>query len=111
MQPVEIHLSEADATLAIRWDDGAATTYHLRYLRGWCPCAKCQGHFSGTYRFIDSPGVRLLDVEPVGAYAIRPVWSDGHSSGMYAFPYLRALADGPPAEGPTDAECAAMGAS
>lgn len=103
MFPVELHLRAAESALEITWDDGTNSRFSLQYLRGWCPCAKCQGHFSGTYRFIDVPGVKLINVEPVGSYAIRPVWSDGHSTGMYAFPYLRSLADGPPAEGPTNA--------
>lgn len=104
MHPVQVHLHEAARRLQIDWSDGVTTHYALTYLRGWCPCAKCQGHFSGTYRFVDVPGVRLLDVDAVGSYAIQPSWSDGHSSGIYAFTYLRQIALAPPADGPTNAE-------
>ncbi len=100
--PVQIHLRQAERTLEILWSDDATTIYALEYLRGWCPCAHCQGHFSKEMRFHEVPGVELQNVDPVGSYAVRPRWSDGHDSGIYAFDYLRQIADEAPGQGPTN---------
>lgn len=109
MHPTELHLREAESELDVTWSDGSATIFSLAYLRGWCPCAVCQGHFAGTYTFHESPlsgpgAVRLLDVEPVGNYALRPRWNDGHTTGIYAFEYLKRIASEPPGDGPRNDE-------
>lgn len=101
--PTEIRLEEAAARLTIAWDDGATSVFSLKYLRGWCPCAHCQGHFQTVYRFQDVARPVLKDVEPVGAYAIRPVWLDGHNAGIYAYDYLRRIEHEAPGEGPSNA--------
>ena len=102
MTPTEVHLRQAERRLDITWDDGHTSQFALRYLRGYCPCASCQGHFSGTVTFIDAPA-DLVDVQPVGSYAMRFVWRDGHQSGLYAFEYLRRIEQVPPGDGPTNA--------
>lgn len=102
--PTEVHLREREGVLDIRWDDDVETRFALRYLRGWCPCAVCQGHLHGVTTFVDRPALRLHGVEAVGAYAMRLLWADGHKTGIYAFSYLRRIAEEPPAEGPTNAE-------
>ena len=72
---VEMDLREATSELHMVWSDGHRSRFALTYLRGWCPCARCQGHFTEKKVFIPSPGVRLLDVQPVGNYAFQPSWS------------------------------------
>ncbi|MCB9507220.1 MAG: DUF971 domain-containing protein [Myxococcales bacterium] len=104
LTPSEIRLVSADAALDITWSDDTTTRFALAYLRGWCPCAHCQGHFVLEKRFITGVSTTLVDVEPVGSYAMRPRWSDGHDSGIYAFNYLRELAAGAPGEGPSNEE-------
>lgn len=104
---VEMDLREATSELHMVWSDGHRSRFALTYLRGWCPCARCQGHFTEKKVFIPSPNVRLLDVQPVGNYAFQPSWSDGHTTGIYAFDYLREIDAAPPSEGPTNAECLA----
>ncbi len=77
----------------IDWADGHKGIYPHRILRGYCPCAGCQGH-SGTISFIEPSGdlaLELDQIEPVGNYALRLVWFDGHGSGLYSYKYLRAL--------------------
>ncbi|MFT4705616.1 MAG: DUF971 family protein [Bradymonadia bacterium] len=101
--PTEVHLREADQALEILWDDASRDTYALAYLRGWCPCAKCQGHFAGTMKFQEGASTTLVSAEPVGGYAMRLIWADGHKSGLFAFAYLKQIASAPPAEGPTNA--------
>jgi len=85
--------SPRGATLTeIDWGDGHKGKYPHAILRGYCPCAGCQGH-TGTITFQKATGIQLdLDrIEPVGNYALGLTWFDGHSSGLYSFKYLRAL--------------------
>ncbi|WP_394829503.1 gamma-butyrobetaine hydroxylase-like domain-containing protein [Pendulispora albinea] len=76
----------------IDWGDGHKGIYPHDILRGYCPCAGCQGHGT-TIQFIACSGVQLEleDIEPVGNYALLLKWFDGHSSGLYSYRYLRAL--------------------
>jgi len=76
----------------IDWGDGHTGIYPHEVLRGYCPCAGCQGH-SGSIRFIECHGAQLeLDgIEPVGNYALALKWFDGHSTGLYSYRYLRSL--------------------
>jgi ATP-binding protein involved in chromosome partitioning len=92
-EPVEIAQEKEREVVRIKWSDGANTEYTMAGLRGWCPCAGCQGH-SGERRFVVASGtVRLQRVEAVGNYAIRFCWGDGHETGMYSYQYLRELAE------------------
>ncbi len=77
----------------IDWGDGHKGIYPHTILRGYCPCAGCQGH-EGTIAFIEPTGdiqTELDQIDPVGNYALRLVWFDGHGSGLYSYRYLRAL--------------------
>lgn len=79
-------------TTEIEWGDGHRSVYPHEILRGYCPCAGCQGH-SGTIAFVyptDSQR-ELDDIEPVGNYGLKLAWFDGHASGIYSYRYLRAL--------------------
>ncbi len=93
-EPVDVEHDAERGTLRIRWSDGSTTAYRLEGLRGWCPCAECQGH-TGERRFVEGGDARLSRVEGVGRYALRFYWADGHSTGMYPFAYLRELAEAP----------------
>lgn len=79
-------------TTEIEWGDGHRGVYPHEILRGYCPCAGCQGH-SGTIKFIEpSPSQLELDaISPVGNYGLSLKWFDGHDSGIYSYTYLRAL--------------------
>lgn len=100
--PTEVHLRTDAKRLDIVWSDGREDRFALAYLRGWCPCAVCQGHFVTEKKFIAEASSQLMDVQPVGAYAMRLVWADGHDSGMYAFDYLREIIHAPPGDGPSN---------
>lgn len=91
-EPVEVAQEREREIVRIKWSDGVTTEYTLAGLRGWCPCAGCQGH-GGQRRFVSSGNPRLQRVEAVGRYAIRFCWADGHETGMYSFDYLRELAE------------------
>ncbi|MEE8409845.1 MAG: DUF971 domain-containing protein [Myxococcota bacterium] len=92
--PIEVELQSAAARLRVAWDDDHESFYPLTYLRGFCPCAKCQGHASGwTFIPVDAPEV--TGIEEVGNYALKIVWRDGndgpHTTGIYSFDILHQL--------------------
>jgi DUF971 family protein len=78
--------------MELRWSDGRVSRLPHRLLRGYCPCAGCQGH-SGGVRFADAGEPELRDVGQVGNYAIELGWGDGHATGIYTYPFLRRLSD------------------
>jgi len=83
--------------LRIRWKDGAVTEHPARSLRLACPCASCIEEGTGK-QLLDpatvAQDILLLSVELVGRYALSFVWSDGHKTGIFAFPLLRRLGQG-----------------
>jgi ATP-binding protein involved in chromosome partitioning len=89
-EPAEIERSADGRTLHIRWTDGHVGEYPLSYLRGWCPCAQCQGHGGGR-RYVHGGSPELESWEPVGRYAVTFRWRDGHATGIYSHVYLREL--------------------
>lgn len=88
-RPVEIRAPRSARTVEIDWSDGETTRYDLAVLRGYCPCANCQGH-QGTVRFVDGDSRELVTIEEVGDYALRFVFPDC-GTGIYTFPYLLRL--------------------
>src|SRR5678810_723221 len=91
-KPIRIRSPRGARVTEIDWADGHKGIYPHDQLRGYCPCAGCQGH-SGEINFIPAEGqsLELDEIEPVGNYALRLKWFDGHSSGIYSFRYLRSL--------------------
>jgi DUF971 family protein len=88
-QPIEVRRLADQRQVLIAWSDGHASTYPYAHLRGWCPCALCQGH-SGEKRFVHGNS-DLEKIEPVGRYALTFTWGDGHETGIYSYTYLRQL--------------------
>ena len=89
--PVEVKLIAAERRLHITWSNDHVSPFSLSYLRGWCPCAVCQGHFQEEWKYQDVPEVALTDVKPVGNYGMKLFWSDGHDTGIYQFDVLYAM--------------------
>lgn len=78
--------------LSLAWQSGLRRDLPYALLRGYCPCAHCQGHGAGPRKFIASPpDLALKGIKPVGHYALQLEWSDGHATGIYTFDYLREL--------------------
>lgn len=78
----------------IQWRDGVTHDYAARDLRLACPCASCVEE--GTGRALLDPrtvaaDILVLGAELVGRYGLSFVWSDGHRTGIFAFPLLRSL--------------------
>lgn len=90
--PTNVKAPHGARVLEIAWQDGHTSRYPHQLLRGYCPCAGCQGH-SGTIAFQDGGNLDLRKLEPVGNYALSLEWGDAHSSGIYSFGYLRLLGD------------------
>lgn len=88
-RPTEVRRLPEGRRLRITWDDGRVVDYPYDYLRGYCPCAGCQGHAGGEVELKppDSP-VELTAIQAVGNYALSFAWSDGHSTGIYRFDFL-----------------------
>ncbi|MEW5851192.1 MAG: DUF971 domain-containing protein [Myxococcota bacterium] len=90
IQPRDIKADPIRKEVVIPWADGHVSRIPFQVLRGWCPCAECQGH-GGLVRFQDVPPVTMVKVEPVGAYGAQFYWSDMHKTGIYRFDYMREL--------------------
>jgi DUF971 family protein len=88
--PVELRAPRGARMLEIDWADGHTGLYPHEVLRGFCPCAHCQGH-EGPIRFKPGGDLELTDIAEVGNYAVRLAWADGHSTGIYSFRFLRKL--------------------
>ena len=81
-------------TLAITWTDGRRDDYDVVELRRKCPCATCIDEWTREQRLMPhevKDDVRPVRIDSVGAYALKIEFSDGHSTGIYTFPMLRAL--------------------
>ncbi len=79
-------------SLAVYWTDGKKYVYGCRELRYACPCAACVDEFTGkrTLKWEDvATDVYIDKALPVGRYGVNLVWSDGHSTGIYTYNYLR----------------------
>jgi DUF971 family protein len=89
--PDEVKLVEAERRLDITWSNGHKSPFTLEYVRGWCPCAVCQGHFQEEWKYQEVANPQLMDVQPVGNYGMKLVWGDGHDTGIYQFDVLWAI--------------------
>jgi DUF971 family protein len=90
---------DAKTLLAVDWRDGHVSTYPLAYLRGWCPCAGCQGH-GAVHSFHAGGAARLTSLRQVGAYALGLAFEDGHHDGIYTWERLREMCPCPACGGP-----------
>ncbi len=90
--PKELRLAKDQRTLAVTFEDGSAFTLPAEYLRVESPSAEVQGHNPDERKTV--PGKRevmILEVQPVGNYAVRLVFDDRHSTGLYSWDYLHEL--------------------
>ena len=93
--PTELRAPEGARRMEIDWSDGVSTAFSHVILRGFCPCAHCQGHH-GPVAWVEGSeeaDLTLSTVESVGHYAVRLGWGDGHNTGIYTFRFLRQLAE------------------
>jgi DUF971 family protein len=88
------------AGLIIEWNDGHRSVYAWKHLRDHCPCASCRDETSpppDPFRILKpselapKPPLQPVRLEPVGHYAYKIAWNDGHDTGIYTLENLRAL--------------------
>jgi DUF971 family protein len=90
--PVEIRLKRAERRLEIDFDDGTHFSLPAEYLRVESPSAEVQGHGPGQKVLVAGRAkVAIRAVEPVGHYALRILFDDGHETGIYSWSYLHEL--------------------
>lgn len=101
--PKKVRVMKTEGTgVAIEWKDGHASEWSFAWLRNACPCATCHEEREQSGRKPGDPKpkpqtllvmyeapVRPVEVTPVGKYAMKFKWTDGHESGIYSWEYLR----------------------
>ena len=96
LQPTALS-KEGKDQLIIRWNDGHRSFYSLRHLRDNCPCAGCREerlkppdpfHILSANELVP---LAITSMTPIGYYAYKITWSDGHDTGIYTMEHLREL--------------------
>ena len=83
--------------IAIDWSDGYRSEHSHKLLRQKCPCARCKAvrEDEDPLRVLPSEvffeNLKVVNIQPVGRYAVRLTWNDGHKTGIYPFELLRSL--------------------
>ncbi len=92
--PVKLAFQKAGKRLAITFEDGAAFAIPYELLRVESPSAEVQGHHPDQKKLVTGKSdVDVLEAEPVGRYAVRLKFDDGHSSGIFSWSYLHELGE------------------
>ncbi len=97
-EPRHISVSKSKG-IGIEWSDSHHSQYELQYLRDHCPCAGCTGAHgdapapqpASSPLQLYKPKLKIESIEPVGNYAIRIRWNDGHNTGIYSYEYFRRI--------------------
>lgn len=91
-KPTDINLHQKSRVLEIAFDDGSNYELSCEYLRVNSPSAEVQGHGPGQEVLqLDKENVNITGIEPVGNYAIKLEFDDGHNSGIYSWETLYVL--------------------
>ncbi|MGI4853606.1 MAG: DUF971 domain-containing protein [Janthinobacterium lividum] len=106
--PAKVRVALTEGTgVEIVWKDGHRSQWSFPYLRDACPCATCHEEREQTGRKVGepkpapklafpmyTPPARPLEALPIGRYALKFKWADGHESGIYSWDFLRRLDEG-----------------
>ncbi|MBI5472808.1 MAG: DUF971 domain-containing protein [Ignavibacteriae bacterium] len=97
MKPVSIKQPSREK-ISIQWDDGVVSTISVKELRDQCPCAGCKGETVLFKSYVppepdtSAPGrYEIKTITPVGNYAVKIGWRDGHDTGIYPWDLLRSI--------------------
>src|ERR1700752_3049120 len=94
MHPTDIKLHQQSRIMEITFDTGEHFELPYEYLRVYSPSAEVRGHGPGQEVLqTGKRNVGISDIEPVGRYAVRPTFSDGHNTGIYSWDYLYMLGE------------------
>jgi len=90
--PTEIRLRKASRVLEVSFEDGSRFELPFEYLRVHSPSAEVKGHGPGQEVLVlGKENVGIKTVEPVGQYAVKLVFDDGHDTGLFTWKYLHEL--------------------
>ena len=90
--PTEIKYHKRSRELTVRFDDGMTGRLSAEYLRVHSPSAEVKGHAAGEGVLVTGKEkVGIARIEPVGRYAVKLVFDDGHDTGLYSWDYLHEL--------------------
>jgi DUF971 family protein len=98
VRPIDVQ--QIGDQLAVKWDDNSESYILLEKFRRACPCAGCKGEvdvmgnrYMGSERPLSPQSFILSRIVVVGGYALQPFWADGHSTGLFAFDYLKRVGE------------------
>ena len=90
--PTELTVHQKSRLLDIAFDDGSAFSIPFELMRVYSPSAEVKGHGAGQEVLqVGKREVGIRGVEPVGNYAVKPLFTDGHDSGIFTWDYLYKL--------------------
>jgi DUF971 family protein len=90
--PTELRLNPEKTALRVAFGDGVCGVLSAEFLRVTSPSAEVQGHSPAERKLVSGKSaVSIRKIEPVGNYAVRLTFSDGHSTGIYTWSYLHDL--------------------
>jgi DUF971 family protein len=90
--PVSLTVHQQSRALEIEFDDGRVFRIPFELMRVYSPSAEVQGHGPGQETLqTGKRDVVITDIDPVGHYAVKPTFSDGHDSGLFTWDYLYRL--------------------
>ena len=90
--PTELRLTAQGQTLVVSFENGASFTLPAEYLRVESPSAEVRGHSPSERKTVGGKRlVKILKIEPVGNYAVKLVFDDGHDTGIYTWDGLHKL--------------------
>ena len=92
--PTEIRLRRQSRVLDVAFDDGQRFELQFEYLRVYSPSAEVRGHGPGQETLqLGKHEVQVVKVDPIGNYAVRLAFNDGHDTGLYTWDYLYELGE------------------
>jgi DUF971 family protein len=92
--PTEIKLHQKSRELAVAFDDGSRYQFSCEFLRVFSPSAEVRGHgVENAVLQVGKENVSIIQIEPVGQYAVKLYFDDGHHSGIYSWDYLKEIGE------------------
>jgi DUF971 family protein len=93
-RPTEITVHNLSRALEVAFDDGRRFRLPFEFLRVYSPSAEVRGHGPGQQTLqTGKREVVITALDPIGHYAVKPTFSDGHDTGIYSWPYLYELGE------------------
>lgn len=93
MNPTEIRLDASRTQLSVTWDSGVTSTYAASALRDRARDASSVRTAINDWAVPAAAGLTITAVDPIGNYAVRLAFSDGHDRGIFPWPYLAEIAE------------------